>query len=204
MQKRKVSLVKVAEDYEKAKKKKEQQQEQQQEIKDRPETQEQQAEQQPEEQAAKPKQQRKVLRLTDKQKSVKGVSEQQGTSPSESEKKTDPAIVSPSGKKTRSEPPATSNDQTVGSRQAPSSKMEKVVGATKKPISQIRSPRPPTKKQKFEDTHHRYTSYLETDLYNTIQRLNKQGDIQSIAAVLNDAVFEYLSTYFPDEIKKKN
>lgn len=62
--------------------------------------------------------------------------------------------------------------------------------------------RPPKRAAKFEETHKRFTNYLEIELLDAIQRLNKNGEIQSITAIVNDAIYEYVHNYFPNELKK--
>jgi hypothetical protein len=51
-------------------------------------------------------------------------------------------------------------------------------------------------KKKFSDTHVRFTTYLEKDLHNTIQLMNKQGYFDSITQFINDSVKAYLLEHY--------
>ena len=45
----------------------------------------------------------------------------------------------------------------------------------------------------FEESHIRFTSYLESDLFYVIQALKKQGRIHSIKELVNESVKHYLT-----------
>jgi hypothetical protein len=51
---------------------------------------------------------------------------------------------------------------------------------------------PQPKKAKFEETHVRFTSYLEKDLHQIIQELRREGVISSVTELVNEAVKAYL------------
>jgi hypothetical protein len=59
--------------------------------------------------------------------------------------------------------------------------------------------KPPQKSPRFEETHKRFTNYLEKDLYMIIQNLRKKGEIDSLTLLINNAMYEYLTNYFPNE-----
>ncbi|MBP1932290.1 hypothetical protein [Ammoniphilus resinae] len=63
--------------------------------------------------------------------------------------------------------------------------------------------KPPQKSLRFENTHKRFTNYLENDLHRITQNLKNSGEIDSLTALFNNAVFEYLTRYFPDAMIKK-
>lgn len=69
---------------------------------------------------------------------------------------------------------------------------------------QNNSRKPPQKALRFDDTHKRFTNYLQRDLYAVIQKLRANGEIDSMTLLINDAVFEYLAIYFPNEMKLNN
>jgi hypothetical protein len=50
------------------------------------------------------------------------------------------------------------------------------------------------KKAKFEDTHVRFTSYLEKNLYVVVRQLKKQGSISSITELVNESIKQYLTS----------
>lgn len=50
------------------------------------------------------------------------------------------------------------------------------------------------KKAKFDETHVRFTSYLEKNLYSVIQLLKKQGHIDSITELVNESIKFYLTS----------
>jgi hypothetical protein len=54
------------------------------------------------------------------------------------------------------------------------------------------SPRTFKKKKAFSETHVRFTSYLERDLYHVVQLLKNQGYIESITELINDSIKDYL------------
>ncbi|MCM3116316.1 hypothetical protein M3610_13505 [Neobacillus sp. MER 74] len=63
--------------------------------------------------------------------------------------------------------------------------------------------KPPQKSLRFDETHKRFTNYLQKDLYSAIQNLRKSGEIDSLTSLINDAIFEYLANYFSNELNKK-
>ncbi|RXT08852.1 hypothetical protein [Ammoniphilus sp. CFH 90114] len=67
-------------------------------------------------------------------------------------------------------------------------------------INRERHRKPPQKPVRFENTHKRYTNYLENNLYITIQNLRKSGEIVSMTSLINNAVFEYIARYYPHKI----
>ncbi|MEK4228383.1 hypothetical protein [Solibacillus sp. FSL H8-0538] len=48
--------------------------------------------------------------------------------------------------------------------------------------------RPPKKATSFEESHKRFTNYVKKDYYQIIQRLRIRDDIESMTALLNDAI----------------
>ena len=49
------------------------------------------------------------------------------------------------------------------------------------------------KEKTFEETHVRFTSYLEHDLHIVVQALKKQGQIRSITELVNESIKHYLT-----------
>jgi hypothetical protein len=47
------------------------------------------------------------------------------------------------------------------------------------------------KKERFEETHIRFTSYLEKDLHQLIQELRREGLISSVTELINEAIKAY-------------
>jgi hypothetical protein len=82
-------------------------------------------------------------------------------------------------------------------------KQELQEGLTINETFQARLRKPPQKSPRFEDTHKRFTNYLEKDLFMIIQHLRQNGQIESVTQIINNAVFEYLTSYFPREMIKK-
>lgn len=56
---------------------------------------------------------------------------------------------------------------------------------------------PPRKKgPRFEETHVRFTNYMQKDLYAEVQALKRAGEIESVTALMDASVREYLSKHF--------
>lgn len=54
------------------------------------------------------------------------------------------------------------------------------------------------KKQSFNETHVRITTYLEKNVHQIIRMLQKQGQIESITKFINDSVKDYLMNQYQD------
>ena len=54
------------------------------------------------------------------------------------------------------------------------------------------------KKQSFNETHLRITTYLERNVHQIIRMLQKQGQIESITKFINDSVKDYLMNQYQD------
>ncbi|MBG9545511.1 hypothetical protein ABE29_22995 [Cytobacillus firmus] len=54
------------------------------------------------------------------------------------------------------------------------------------------------KKQSFNETHVRITTYLEKNVHQIIRMLQKQGQIESITKFINDSVTEYLMNQYQE------
>lgn len=55
------------------------------------------------------------------------------------------------------------------------------------------------KKQSFNETHVRITTYLERNVHQIIRILQKQGQIESITKFINDSVKDYLMNHYQDD-----
>lgn len=55
------------------------------------------------------------------------------------------------------------------------------------------------KKQSFNETHVRITTYLEKNVHQIIRILQKQGQIESITKFINDSVKDYLMNHYQDD-----
>lgn len=139
---------------------------------------------------------RKILNLQDKKTPSTVV---RGEDALKSEKKSGPVVEANNRKKVVSKPSASSNKRKIVTRPSSPSSVERAKGETKISNFSSNSERPPRKKEKFEDTHKRFTNYLELELYEGIQSLKDKGEIESLTAVLNAAIYEYLTKYFPKE-----
>ncbi|MFT9057632.1 MAG: hypothetical protein ABF449_13700 [Ethanoligenens sp.] len=51
------------------------------------------------------------------------------------------------------------------------------------------------KKSRFEDTHTRFTTYLENDLYEQIQSMRQSKQLTSITKLVNVAIHTYLDSH---------
>lgn len=51
------------------------------------------------------------------------------------------------------------------------------------------------KKSRFEDTHTRFTTYLENDLYEQIKGMRQSKQLSSITKLVNAAIHAYLDTH---------
>jgi len=54
------------------------------------------------------------------------------------------------------------------------------------------------KKQTFNESHVRITTYLEKNVHQIIRMLQKQGQIESITKFINDSVKDYLMNQYED------
>ncbi|UGB30585.1 hypothetical protein [Metabacillus sp. B2-18] len=59
-------------------------------------------------------------------------------------------------------------------------------------------PKQQQKKQTFDDTHVRITTYLEKNVHQIVRMLQKQGQIESITKFVNDSIKAYLLNEFHD------
>jgi hypothetical protein len=57
---------------------------------------------------------------------------------------------------------------------------------------------PRRKGPRFEDTHVRFTNYLQKELYTKVQDLRKRGEIDSVTALLDASVRDYLKRHYID------
>ncbi|MFD0050315.1 hypothetical protein ACFVHQ_13450 [Actinomycetes bacterium NPDC127524] len=62
--------------------------------------------------------------------------------------------------------------------------------------------RPPKREKRFEETHKRFTNYLEIELLDMIKRLSAEGQIKNMTSILNAALYEFIHKYFPGQMKK--
>lgn len=49
---------------------------------------------------------------------------------------------------------------------------------------------------RFEERHHRVTTYLENDLFQHVESLREQGKILNLTALFNEALREHLKIKF--------
>jgi hypothetical protein len=96
------------------------------------------------------------------------------------------------------------DDPKYEEKKSPPHKHETHGGSTLNENFRKRLRKPSQKSPRFEDTHKRFTNYLEKDLYMIIQNLRKKDAIDSLTILINNAVYEYLTNYFPNEFIKKN
>ncbi len=47
-------------------------------------------------------------------------------------------------------------------------------------------------RKKFDEMHHRVTTYLQNEVYEEIQALREQGKITNMTEFVNNALIEYL------------
>lgn len=55
------------------------------------------------------------------------------------------------------------------------------------------------KKQSFNDTHVRVTTYLEKNIHQIVHIMQKQGQIESITKFVNDSIKDYLMKKYHQE-----
>lgn len=58
------------------------------------------------------------------------------------------------------------------------------------------------KQPKLEESHKRFTNYLDHRLFVMVQHLRKQGEIKSMTALLDKAVLEYLMKHHAEWLQK--
>jgi len=57
----------------------------------------------------------------------------------------------------------------------------------------------PARGEPFEERYRRVTTYLEKDVYATVQALRRSGRVASVTALYNAALREYINRYYGED-----